>query len=145
MHPSLSSIHRFEIESALFEGKLSVDQLPSALSDACEKYLGVRPKDDFEGVLQDVHWSGGSFGYFPSYTLGNMFAAQLWKCARTDIPSLGDSIAKGDLAVLTHWLAARVHTHGKRFDTLELCRRATNQELSPDALAEVMRERFVGH
>jgi carboxypeptidase Taq len=142
VHYNLHIILRFEIEQALFAGDLAVADLPTAWNDACETLLGQRPTHDAEGVLQDVHWSGGSFGYFPSYCLGNMIAAQNWATAHGTLPGLEDDFARGDFSRLLDWTRQEIHHHGKRYDTLELVERVTGEALSPQPLLAYLRERY---
>jgi len=116
---------RFELERALIEGTLAVDDLPGAFDDGLRRLLGVVPKSAAEGVLQDVHWAGGSFGYFPSYALGCLIAAQLWETLERDLGPQDDALRGGDVAPLRAWLGDRVHRHGRRLDTEPLVRQAT--------------------
>ena len=107
-------ILRFRLERALIEGRLEVADLPAAWNEAFTALLGVTPPDDARGCLQDIHWHDGAFGYFPSYTLGAMAAAQLMKAARLATPGLDDALAEGDFAPLLGWLRRNVHAHGAR-------------------------------
>lgn len=139
---NLHIILRFELEKKLFAGTLAVPDLPQAWNSACEELLGLRPTNDREGVLQDVHWSDGSFGYFPSYCIGNMMAAQLWYRALSLRPELEEDFARGDFSWLLNWLRENVHLQGKRFDTLTLVRRVTGDDLSPRYLMRYLKERY---
>lgn len=139
---NLHIILRFEMEKKLFSGALAVGDLPAAWRAGSREIVGLEPKDDRTGVLQDVHWSDGAFGYFPSYCLGNMLAAQLWYRAQALRPELEDEFARGDFSWLLGWLRAEVHGQGRRFDALELARRVTGSELSPRALVRYLRERY---
>jgi len=141
---NLHIILRFELERKLFSGELAVRDLPAAWRASARDLLGLDPADDREGVLQDVHWSDGSFGYFPSYCLGNMLAAQLWQRALALRPELEDDFARGDFSWLLGWLRETVHAQGRRFDLLELARRATGEELSPRHLVRYLQERYGG-
>ncbi len=140
---NLHVIIRFEIERQLFDGTLSVEDLPEAWNHLYEELLGITPRNDAEGILQDVHWSGGSFGYFPSYCLGNMLAAQLWYAAVEQLPKLEENIANSDFTPLLSWLRENVHQHGKRYNLKELSLRATGIELSPDSLIRYLKERYL--
>jgi len=142
IHYNLHIILRFEIEQALFSGDLAVADLPAAWNEKCETLLGIRPTHDSEGVLQDVHWSGGSFGYFPSYCLGNMIAAQLWSKAEADLPGLEDDFAQGNFARLLDWTRREVHHPGSKYSTLELVERVTGQPLSPRPLLAYLNDRY---
>src|SRR5690606_21502531 len=100
---NLHIIVRFELEVALFEGRLAVRDLPEAWNDRYEEYLGIRPMQPSKGVLQDVHWSGGAFGYFPSYTLGNLYAASLGAAAEAAMPQLWQQVRRGEFGSLLEW------------------------------------------
>ena len=139
---NLHIILRFELEKRLFSGELAVRDLPAAWRAASREIVGLEPADDRTGVLQDVHWSDGAFGYFPSYCLGNMIAAQLWATVRRGRPTWEDDFARGDFAWLLAWLRAEVHAHGRRQSALELVRKITGEELSPRHLVAYLRERY---
>jgi carboxypeptidase Taq len=139
---NLHVILRFEIERRLFDGGLEVAELPAAWNDLSRRLLGLIPEDDARGVLQDVHWSGGAFGYFPSYTLGNMMAAQLWFAALKAMPDLEEDFARGEFGRLLSWLETEVHAHGRRFDTRALVRKVTGEDLSPVHLMRYLEERY---
>ena len=128
---------RFEIERALFAGELDVPDLPAAWNEKVRAFLGIDVPNDAEGVLQDIHWSFGGFGYFPTYTLGNLINAQLFAKAREDLGDLEGQIARGEFAPLLAWLREKIHRHGSRYTAAELVERATGKPLSTDAfLAE---------
>jgi carboxypeptidase Taq len=118
----LHIVLRFELEQELIEGRFAVSDLPEAWNARFKEYLGLDVPDDARGVLQDVHWSSGSIGYFPTYSLGNLIAAQLWDKAQADMPDLAERIAQGELAGLRAWLGEHVHRHGAKFPTGELLR-----------------------
>ena len=120
---NLHIILRFEIEKRLFAGTLAVARPAGGVERA--RAGAARPRrraNDREGVLQDVHWSGGMFGYFPSYCLGNMMAAQLWYKVQGDLPGLEEDFARGDFSRLLGWLRRNIHEQGRRHDTQELVR-----------------------
>jgi carboxypeptidase Taq len=119
----LHIILRFELEQALIEGRVSVPELPEAWNALTKEYLGLDVPDDAHGVLQDVHWSGGAIGYFPTYALGNLIAGQLWEQAHKDIPDLDARIAAAELKPLREWLREHVHRHGAKFTMPELLER----------------------
>jgi len=127
---NLHVILRFGLEQRLLWGELPVDGLPEAWNKGMKEMLGVEVPDDRRGCLQDVHWSQGAFGYFPTYTLGNLNAAALFTAARRDLGDLDGQIARGEFAPLLAWLRERIHRHGKRYPARELVRRAAGQELS---------------
>jgi carboxypeptidase Taq len=134
---------RFELEKRLFDGDLRVNDLPEAWNALSVELLGLDPKNDAEGVLQDVHWSGGAFGYFPSYCLGNMIAAQLWDTITEEIPELEEEFEKGDFSRLLSWLREKIHREGQRYDTVALVRRVTGQAMTPKPLLAYLRERYI--
>jgi carboxypeptidase Taq len=140
---NLHIILRFELEKRLFAGTLTVADLPAAWNALAQELLGLTPPNDREGVLQDVHWSGGMFGYFPSYCLGNMMAAQLWYKVRSDLPDLEDDFARGDFSGLLGWLRRQIHEQGKRHDTQELVKVVTGEPLTPKHLLRYLRERYL--
>lgn len=119
----LHIILRFELEQDLIEGRLSIADLPDAWNARFQDYLGIAVTDDADGVLQDVHWSAGMIGYFPTYALGNLIAGQLWERAHAEIGGLNDQLAAGELAELREWLRRRVHRYGAKFGTEELLER----------------------
>src|SRR5450755_285975 len=119
----LHVVLRFELEQELIEGSLAVGDLPQAWNARFKEYFGIEVPDDAHGVLQDVHWSAGLIGYFPTYALGNLIAGQLWERVRLDLPDLDDRIAAGELATLREWLREHVHRHGSKFTTSELLER----------------------
>ncbi len=140
---NLHIVIRFEIEKRLFDGSLSISDLPQAWNALYKELLNIDPKDDAEGVLQDVHWSDASFGYFPSYCLGNMLAAQLWYAAVEELPDLENDFEKGEFSGLLQWLREKVHRHGMRYDLKALAMEATGQELSPQSLIRYLKERYL--
>jgi carboxypeptidase Taq len=123
---------RFEIEQDLLEGRIGPEDLPATWNRKMEEYLGITPKSDSEGVLQDVHWSLGAFGYFPTYTLGNLYAVQFFEQAKLEIPHLEDEIAAGQLMVLRRWLGQKIHRWGRMFTPDHLAQRVTGTSLSPE-------------
>lgn len=141
---NLHIVLRFELEQRLFAGTLAVRDLPAAWRALSRDLLGLEPANDREGVLQDVHWSDGAFGYFSSYCLGNMIAAQLWSRIISLRPDIEEDFGRGEFSWLLGWLRENIHTQGRRFSTLELVRRATGEELSPRYLVRYLRERYGG-
>jgi carboxypeptidase Taq len=125
---------RFELERVLMSGELDVADLPHEWNRRYKEYLGVDVPDDARGCMQDVHWSGGSFGYFPTYTLGNLYAAQLFERALEDMPDTYDAFERGDFSGLRVWLNTNLHAHGSRYAPAELCERITGKPLSPQPL-----------
>jgi carboxypeptidase Taq len=125
---------RFDVERGLISGRLNVKDLPGEWNAAVTRYLGITPPDDRRGCLQDVHWSAGLIGYFPTYTLGNLYAAQFWETINREMPDLRAKIARGELLDLKRWLNAKIHQHGRRFLAGDLCRQITGAPLSADPL-----------
>lgn len=133
---------RYEIEKTLIEGTLDPKDLPALWNELYNKYLGITPTDDKTGVLQDVHWSHGSFGYFPTYTLGSFYAAQFFHQAQKGINGLPSKIASGELSVLLYWLREKVHIHGRRFNSEELCKQITGEKLNPLYFMNYVQEKY---
>ena len=136
-------ILRFRLERAMIEGRLTVADLPGAWAEGLHALLGITPPDDARGCLQDIHWYDGGFGYFPSYTLGAMAAAQLMKAARAAEPGLDAALARGDMAPLLGWLRMNVHGHGSRLGFQDLLRAATGKPLDPMDFQEHLTARYL--
>ncbi|HYE62173.1 MAG TPA: carboxypeptidase M32 [Phycisphaerales bacterium] len=132
---------RFEIERALIAGDMAVKDVPGEWNRRYKEYLGVDVPDDRRGCLQDVHWSFGLIGYFPTYTLGNLYAAQLWDTINEQIPDLQKQISKGKFLELKEWLNTNIHRHGRRYLAGELCKKVTGKELSAEPLLRHLREK----
>ncbi len=133
---------RFEIEAGLIEGSIAVSDLPSLWNQAMKDYLGVVPPDDAQGVLQDVHWSMGYIGYFPSYMLGNLYAAQMMPRIRADLPALERHLQRGDLQPLVGWLRQNVHRHGAAYEPDELIQRITGRPLDPSHFVDYVKQKY---
>jgi carboxypeptidase Taq len=133
---------RVEIERALIEDRLQPDALPEIWRDKMRQYLGIEPERDADGVLQDVHWSMGSFGYFPTYTLGNLYAVQFYEQAKRDIPSLEDAIALGELTMFRRWLEQKVHRWGRTFPPDRLVERVTGSTLQPEPFLRYLEDKY---
>jgi carboxypeptidase Taq len=125
----LHIVLRFELEQALIDGELAVSDLPAAWRDGMRRLLGVEVGSDALGCLQDVHWSAGSFGYFPSYALGCLIAAQLWEAIEAELGSREPDLRNGEVAPIQRWLAEHVHRYGRRLDTMPLVEQATGRAL----------------
>jgi len=136
-------ILRFRLERAMIEGALAVAELPAAWNEGLHRLLGIIPPDDARGCLQDIHWHDGAFGYFPSYTLGAMAAAQLMKAARAAEPGLDAALARGDLAPLLGWLRREIHGRGALLGFQDLLRAATGKPLDPADFTEHLRARYL--
>jgi carboxypeptidase Taq len=128
----LHIVVRFELELAMIEGDLAVGDLPAAWRDAMRRLLGVEVTSDAQGCLQDVHWAAGSFGYFPSYALGCLIAAQLWEALESEVGPRAEDLRRAEVAPIKRWLGERVHRYGRRLDTLPLVERATGRELATE-------------
>jgi carboxypeptidase Taq len=133
---------RFELELALIEGQLAVDDLPRAWNEGVDRMLGLDVPDDAQGVLQDVHWGAGLIGYFPTYALGNLIAAQLWEALRADLPDVDAQLARGEFDPVKQWLRERVHRHGRKFPPPELLARVTGQELAVAPFVRYLRAKL---
>lgn len=133
---------RLELEIALLEGTLKVDDLPTAWNDRMEAYLGLIPPNDAEGVLQDIHWSSGLMGYFSTYALGNLISVQLWDRIQEEIPDLSDQIRAGEFQALLDWLRREIHTHGAKFPPQELVERVTGSRIDPAPYLKYLEGKF---
>jgi len=129
---------RFELERALIRGELAARDVPGAWNEKVREYLGLEVERDAQGCLQDVHWAFGLVGYFPTYCLGNLYAAQFWEAITRDLPDLPEQIAQGEFGALRTWLNGKVHVHGRRYSAAEICERATGKALSADPLMEYL-------
>jgi carboxypeptidase Taq len=136
-------ILRFRLEQAMIAGDLAVADLPGAWNDGFAALLGITPPDDRRGCLQDIHWHCGLLGYFPTYSLGAMAAAQLMAAARAAVPGLDAGFSRGDLSALLAWLRENVHAHGSRLGFNELLRRATGEALNPKAFEAHLTKRYL--
>lgn len=133
---------RFEIELDVIEKRVGVEDLPELWRTKMKEYLGVVPEKESDGVLQDVHWSFGAFGYFPTYTLGNLYAAMLFQKAGEDMPSLNSYIAQGNLIPLKEWLNDRIHRHGRQYTSEELIKNATGQTLRAEPFLQSLQNKM---
>lgn len=135
---------RYEIEKALLDGSLAPQDLAALWNERYHHYLGITPPDDKQGVLQDVHWSHGSFGYFPTYSLGSFYAAQFFEQASQEFSGLEADIRQGLYTRLLHWLRKKVHRHGRRFDSETLCRQITGRPLDFGSFMNYARAKYSG-
>lgn len=138
----LHIIIRYEIEKGLFNDQMEVGDLPDIWNDMYEEYLGIRPENDALGVLQDVHWAGGSFGYFPSYALGYMYAAQFKKKMLSDLPQFDQLLEEGNLLPIKEWLTRNIHQYGKMKKPLEILNDVTGEELNAKYLIDYLYEKY---
>jgi carboxypeptidase Taq len=142
LHYHFHVMIRYEIEKQLIEGSIEVEDLKEIWNDAYEKYLGLRPKDDMTGILQDIHWSHGSFGYFPTYSLGSFYAAQFYEQANKDIYKLEDKLKNGDSSELLSWLRTNIHSKGHSLEAEELCKELTGNGLQLYPFINYMEKKF---
>ncbi|MEK9805588.1 MAG: carboxypeptidase M32, partial [Euryarchaeota archaeon] len=132
---------RYEVEKKLIAGEIEVDDLPDVWDDMYEEFLGIRAPNRTLGVLQDIHWSMGAFGYFPTYTLGNLYAAQLLAKAREDIPDHDEQIRNGNFAPILDWMRSHVHARGSILEPAALIEESTGSPPSPDAFVEYLQDK----
>lgn len=139
---NLHILLRFELEQDLLNGDLTVPDLPAAWRDKYREYLGLEPSNDAEGVLQDIHWSGGAIGYFATYSLGNLYASQFFGQADRDLGGLVAQFARGEFAPLRTWLTEKIHSQGQRYTAAQLAQRVTGKPLSHAPLIAHLREKL---
>jgi carboxypeptidase Taq len=135
-------ILRFELEKALIEGSLSVRDLPEVWNEKMSKYLGITPKTNREGCLQDIHWAMGAFGYFPTYTLGNLYAAHLFEAFAHQHPDWKHRVAAGELSFIREWLHDKIYQYGRRYSTKELLKKATGTPFTADAYLSYLQDKY---
>jgi carboxypeptidase Taq len=128
----LHIILRFELELAMIEGDLAVADLPAAWREGMRRLLGLEVPSDAQGCLQDIHWGAGSFGYFPSYALGCLIAAQLWEAMESEIGPRDDDLRRGEVVPIQRWLGEHVHRYGRRLDTIPLLEQVTGRGLATE-------------
>ena len=133
---------RFELELRIVEERLDLADLPEAWNALTAEYLGIETPDDANGVLQDAHWAGGSFGYFPTYSLGNVIAGQIWELAHNELPDLDDQLAAGELVSLRDFLRERLYRHGRKLLPAEMIERVCGGPLDPGPLIAQLRAKF---
>ena len=141
---TLHIIMRFELERALLDGSLDAADLPSAWNEKMEKTLGIRPASDRQGCLQDIHWSDGLIGYFPTYSLGNLVGAQMWKKLRSDLPQLDQQLAQGNCCALLGWLQDKVYRHACSLTPQEVIRHACGQDLDHQPFMDYLGNKYGG-
>ncbi|MDP2630264.1 MAG: carboxypeptidase M32 [Candidatus Uhrbacteria bacterium] len=139
---NLHIIIRLEIEREIIEGALDVENIPEVWNQKVKQYFGIDVFDDAHGCLQDVHWSGGMFGYFPTYTLGNLYAAQLYAAASRDILNLEEEISRGSFGHLREWLRTRIHVHGRRYAQDALIQNATGEKLNAQHFVDYISKKY---
>ena len=135
-------ILRYEIEKGIFDGTYTVSDLPEVWNNKMQEYLGIRPATDVEGILQDVHWSGGAFGYFPSYTFGAMYACQFYNAMKQETPDLENWIREGKFQSIKQWLSQKIHVKGKLLSTETLLKEVTGEALSPAHFITYLKNKY---
>ena len=138
----LHIIIRYEIESALIRQELQTSEIPAMWNEKMEEYLGITPENDSVGCLQDIHWSHGSFGYFPTYSIGSILAAQINHCIEREVGNLEDLIRRGDYNSLKEWLNKNIHSHGGKYTTPELIKKATGEDIKIDYFIQYINEKY---
>jgi len=133
---------RMELEIALMEGSMVVKDAPDAWNQKFEEYLGIAPSNDAEGILQDVHWSFGGFGYFPTYALGNLVSSQLWEKMSEEIKDIDGKIENAEFEVILAWLRENVHVHGAKFEPQELVKKITGSKITPEPFIKYLNHKF---
>jgi carboxypeptidase Taq len=139
---NLHILVRFEIERKLFAGDVGVDDLPALWNERMQALLGVTPPDDRQGVLQDIHWSFGLMGYFPTYTLGNLYGAQIWAAIGRDLPDRDEQVARGELGAILAWLRQRIHEPGGTYLPSDLIQRATGEPPNARYLTQYLDQKY---
>ena len=133
---------RLELEIAMIENKIAVKDLPEAWNSRMKDYLGIVPPDDAHGVLQDIHWSGGSLGYFSTYALGNLVSAQLWEKFRAVNPDVDEQIRRGDFSGLLSWLRVKIHQHGRKYEPQELVKRVSGSPINAEPYIRYLKSKY---
>jgi carboxypeptidase Taq len=133
---------RYEIEKQILLKQVKVAELPELWNSLYKQYLGVTVPNDGQGVLQDIHWSHGSIGYFPTYSLGSFYAAQIFRKISQDIPALEDQIRQGNLLPVKQWLNENIHRHGRLYRAEDLCEKATGEKLNVDYFLTYLDEKL---
>jgi carboxypeptidase Taq len=133
---------RLELEIAMVEGRLEIKDLPDAWNTRMKEYLGITPRDDAQGVLQDIHWSSGMIGYFSTYALGNLISAQLWQKISNDIPGLDDQFRKGKFDELLAWLRTNVHRHGRKYNPQDLVQKVTGSRITSEPYVRYLTQKY---
>jgi carboxypeptidase Taq len=135
-------IIRFEIEQLLFSNDFNIDDLPEVWNELYFKYLGIKPENDEKGILQDVHWAHGSFGYFPTYTLGSLYAAQFYEHAKRNIENLEQKISDGDFSELSKWLKVNIYEKGRLQTSEEICKSSTGESLNSQYFIDYAKQKY---
>jgi carboxypeptidase Taq len=139
---NLHIILRFELEQQILSGEIALEDLPEAWNERMKEYLGIDVPDDAHGVLQDVHWSGGAIGYFPTYALGNVISVQLWEQLRAELPDLDSQFERGEFGDLAGWLRENLHRHGRKYTSREMLDRIVGGPMDPAPYLSYLREKL---
>jgi carboxypeptidase Taq len=139
---NLHIILRFELEQQILSGEIALEDLPEAWNERMKEYLGIDVPDDAHGVLQDVHWSGGAIGYFPTYALGNVISVQLWEQLRAELPDLDSQFERGEFGDLAGWLRENLHRHGRKYTSREVLERIAGGGMDPGPYLRYLREKL---
>ncbi|MCK5450102.1 carboxypeptidase M32 [Candidatus Pacearchaeota archaeon] len=142
VHYCLHVILRFEIELDLIEGTIEVKDLPQIWNEKMQEYFGVIPENDSEGVMQDVHWSQGTFGYFPTYAIGTIYATQLFEALRKEFPEIEKDIEIGDYSKIKEWLRENIHKHGRKFTSEDIIKNVCNEGLNPGVYIKYLNDKY---
>ena len=142
LHYCLHIILRFEVEKGLLEGSIEVKDLPRVWNEKFRESFGVAPGKASEGVLQDVHWSGGAFGYFPSYAIGTIYAAQIYEALKKETPEVEEEISRGELSRIGKWLKEKVHRHGRKLLAEEIISEVCGEGLNPDSYVNYLKKKY---
>jgi carboxypeptidase Taq len=133
---------RFEIERAMLAREIPLKDVPGEWNRRFKEYVGIEVDKDANGCLQDVHWSMGGFGYFPTYCLGNLYAAQFWAKARKDVPDMDAQFGRGDFSGLLNWTRRHIHSEGARYQANKLCEKVTGEPLSHRYLIDYLYDKY---
>jgi carboxypeptidase Taq len=139
---NLHIIIRFEIERDLFADKISINELPEIWNQKYAQYLGVKVKNDSEGVMQDTHWASGLYGYFPSYALGNIYSGQITAAITKNLPDWRNQLAVGKINLVNTWLKRNIHIQGNLYDPEDLIKRATGRSLDSEPYLKYLNEKY---
>lgn len=139
---NLHILLRFEMETLLLERKIKVEDAPAVWNQKMKEYFQIVPKNDSEGILQDIHWADGSFGYFPTYALGNLISAQIFSKMAADIPDINSKIEHGEFSILLDWLRNNIHKHGRKYQPKELLKKALNDEIRVAPFIEYIKDKY---
>jgi carboxypeptidase Taq len=133
---------RYEIEKMLIEGSIQTKDIPACWNEQYQKYLGIKVPDDNRGCLQDIHWSHGSFGYFATYSLGSLYAAQLYSTIENQHPTLSEDLANGKINTIQGWLQKEIYCNGRYYSSEELCKKATGDTLQSSYFIDYATKKF---